>query len=514
MVERFIPPLRAWRFLTTPANSTQSINQAWMEGSVPNNTVNTRNNPKPGYGTEITYDNLIANGYDVNTTYNPSIKFWDSAANGWNTPPNTYVALRSHDAYCLFVRGSRAVDLSLAVSAPPDATVLRAYGTLNETGSNSNSVTRTLGNVTAGNGLFVGNPYASSIDITSLISSSRITGVDADKFSVWDPKRTGNFNVGGWVDYSGGIIAPTSSPSYPTAASTKIIESGQGFFLVRNSSGSASAQFVQADKSTTQAMVFGRMQPEPAPSAIFTNLLVPTAKGVFLTDGVASGFGKNYKADIDNMDFQKKPNFDENMMLVRNDNFLSIEFRPIPVITDTLFYKLYIRQQPYILQVFSQNMSSIPGQAWLIDKYLNTQTAVNLGDTTLYNFTPNADTNSYRNRFILVFKRTLKATPIATTLSSGGATAATLKGIVTVYPNPLKTGEKISLDFSSVNKGRYEVTVTNLEGKALTSKTIDHGGGNSNYQLQLDSRWTTGNYLVRIRGEDGKSVTVKLIVGK
>ena len=66
-VERFIPEGRAWRFLTVPVNSNQTINQAWQD-SVANPDVFTQLNPHPGFATEITYDNNPANGYDVNTT--------------------------------------------------------------------------------------------------------------------------------------------------------------------------------------------------------------------------------------------------------------------------------------------------------------------------------------------------------------------------------------------------------------------------------------------------------------
>ena len=33
-VERFFPERRAWRFVTAPVNSTQTINEAWQEGVV------------------------------------------------------------------------------------------------------------------------------------------------------------------------------------------------------------------------------------------------------------------------------------------------------------------------------------------------------------------------------------------------------------------------------------------------------------------------------------------------
>jgi hypothetical protein len=54
----------------------------------------------------------------------------------------------------------------------------------------------------------------------------------------------------------------------------------------------------------------------------------------------------------------------------------------LPDSTDTLFFRLYLKQQPYLLQFFSANLpANIPGQVWLVDKYLNLQTEINIMDT-------------------------------------------------------------------------------------------------------------------------------------
>ncbi len=334
---------------------------------------------------------------------------------------------------------------------------------------------------------------------------------------MWDPKLNGpgTYNVGGYVTYAGGVWTPSGAGSYPTTSSPAIIQSGQAF-IVQSNSASGSIKFQQADKSASQSMVFGRVaQRTEPPAVIYSNLMVPSSNGLVLADGVAAGFGKDFSAGVDEMDAQKLGNFDENMILKRDNNYLAIEFRPIPVLTDTLFYELYLRQQPYTLKIFGNSaMLNVPGQAWLVDKYLNTKTPVNLNDTTLYNFTPNTDLASYRNRFMLVFKRTFKATPVATTMSSGGAVATTLESSVSVYPNPVITGGKVSLKFNNMKADNYEVTISSLEGKTLSKKSVPHKGGNNNYELQLDARWVTGNYLITVSGTKGYTTTAKLIIGK
>ena len=79
-VERYISNRKAWRFLSIPTNTTQTIHQTWQEGSGPNlNTV-------PGFGTQITGAGGTAAGFDVYTA-SPSMKTYNPATgHGWAFP--------------------------------------------------------------------------------------------------------------------------------------------------------------------------------------------------------------------------------------------------------------------------------------------------------------------------------------------------------------------------------------------------------------------------------------------
>ncbi len=507
-VERFIPKKRAWRFLAVPTNSAQTIKAAWQEGGQ-NPDLNYTNHQdfKPGYGTQITYDNLAAHGFDDNTTTNPSIKVWNVNTNDWSTTiPYTVNPISNFPAYCLFVRGSRDIDLSLAVSAGTDNTTLRTIG-----GLNYGTVTKTY-STQVGNGVLIANPYASPIDILSMLSGNGST-FSPQQFAIWDPKYAGNYGDGGYRYYANGWVAPNDPGGYTGGT---YAQSGQAFMLTAQTTGNVNVNFKEGDKvapTTGEAVVFDKLTSQNHP-AIYANLMSGNGSSATFVDGVTEGFGKDFSAKVDVNDAQKFANFDENMVLLRNEAYLSIELRPIPVLTDTFFYRLYLRQQPYTLQIFGKDLADMPGQAWLVDKYLNTKTSVNLNDTTLYSFTPNTDLGSYRDRFMLVFKRTFKATPVATTMSLGGATASTLEGKVDVYPNPVVTGGKVLLKFNNMKAGNYEITLSSLGGKALTKKSIQHEGGDYNYDLLLDVQWATGNYLITITGKNGYSTTTKLVIGK
>jgi len=519
-VERYIPARRAWRFISVPFNtSLQTINAAWQEGAAPNPNTFTQNNPHPGYGTEITYDNNPAHGFDVNTTVNPSLRIWDNVNQTWSVAPFTNSTnITDYPGYYLFVRGSRAVQLWQATSAIADNTVLRATGILNEKGLASNSFTKTYtGN--AGDYFMVGNPYASSVDVgTVLDNSAGLSGTR--KFWVWDARANGQFGVGGYITYSNNIQVPPDSSSLYTAGN--IIQSGQAFF-VQTSGGNASVNFQQSDKTSTETSVFGLLQQPPV---IYTNLMIPKSAGsLSLTDGVAAAFDNIFSSSVDEDDAQKRWNIDENLALVRDTNTLAIEFRPKPVLTDTLFYRLYLRQQPYTLQIFAKNFAFMPFMhAWLVDKYLNTKMEINLNDTTLFSFTPNPDTNSYRNRFMLVLKRQLIATPIPVTKATyenepnttGIANSiAVTTGSISLYLNPVTEAKDVMIRFNKVDKGNYEVTVYGANRQKLLSKKIQHNGGNNLYSLRADAFWAAGIYTLTVLNEDSKKITaLKLVVSK
>lgn len=522
-VERFIPGRRAWRFVSVPfSSSTQTIRDAWQEGV--NNTDPTLNyannqNPHPSFGTHITGNNVTSLGYDYNTTVNPSIKVWDRTTNTWNVvePPTISTPIDTYNAYCLFVRGSRAVNLSLATSAPFDNTVLRVKGILNET--NGNSITRNFtGN--AGDIIFIGNPFVSPINLRLIFShSSGIAGAQSGdaQFYVWDPKLNGpgNFNVGGYVTYTNGVMAPLTG-SYPSA--TAIIQSGQAF-MVKLIGGAATMEFRQSDKKDSlQASVFGlqaatAQQTRPTP-VIYTNLLTSSAGSMVLVDGVGTGFSRKFSAAVDYNDAEKLWNFDENLALIRNDKALAIELRPIPVQTDTLFYRMYLRQQPYTLQIIAQNLpASFPGHAWLVDKYLNTQTEVDLHDTTSYSFTPDKDTNSYRNRFMLVYNRS-KDIVATNEIIEQAAMSTGIEQRAGVYPNPV-TGNNFNLVLTALRKDKYIVNIYNNTGNLISTRSIDHESSNGTYNFKLPVNTITGNYTIHVVGRRGKVVcSMPLLVGK
>ncbi len=531
-VERYIPARRAWRLLTFPfSSSTQSINDAWQEGATPNPNTSTQNNPNPGYGTEITYDNNTGHGFDVNTTVNPSLKVWDNSTNAWSaySPYTNTTHLTDYPAYCLFVRGSRAINLALGTYAIPDATILRAKGQLNETGS---SIVKTYSG-SAGKCILVGNPFASAINVQNILDGTKGSGFSLNKLWVWDAKIGGNSGVGGYVTYSSGVWAPANG-SY--SGSSPVIQSGQAF-MVQLTGNSASMTFQQNDKSLSEGNVNGlQANNEQAPGTgatslkaisagnlrntknefsypvVHANLMIASGNSLSLADGVTAVFSNNLSKTAADRNAAKNWNTNENMALVRNGQTFAIEFRPRPESTDTMFFRLYLfKGSPYALQIFGQNISdSLKGRAWLVDNYLNTRTEVHLADTSVINFQTNTDTNSYRNRFMLVYVRNAEKQQTG----NNSKISNTDVSYISVFPNPVIGRTCNMLISNNLPAGKYQALIYDDKGMLKLAKEVEYDGYKSNYKLTLPASLNQGVYKLALSKDNTALQTISFILSE
>lgn len=505
-VERYVPPRRSWRFMAVPIkNDTLTIRSAWQEGVNNHDLVYANHqDPHPGFGTDITGDNDWSKGFDVNTTYNPSIKTWNPLISNWNStaPSTASTLLTSNSAYCLFVRGSRAVHLEWATGAPTDPTIIRETGYLN-----NNTYTANYPTTTVGEYLFIGNPFASSIDLSKVFAASGTNGISTNKYWVWDPALNGSYGVGGYVTYDNGIFVPSTS-NYPDTALT-IIQGEQGF-LVQTNATSAALQFKQSCKLSTEKNVFRPMK--VTHPHILINLMLHSADSLLLVDGTGVLFGNGFSNLIDQNDAIKFPNFNESIAMLRFDRRMAIETRPMPGMSDTMFLKLtyLVASQPYALSILPKNFPANTTQAWLVDKYLKTMTSLKLEDTTVYNFLSTADTATFMRRFMIVYRKKFNAIP--TIVNS--ATAKTISGTIAVMPNPVTTN-KFAIVLTNVAKGKYNATLYSADGKLILTKEIEHDGGSSSYTQLIPSGTAAGIYTIYITNADGTQVKkISLVISK
>lgn len=81
---------------------------------------------------------------------------------------------------------------------------------------------------------------------------------------------------------------------------------------------------------------------------------------------------------------------------------------------------------------------------------------------------------------------------------------------ITIYPNPVVNGIA-NLQFENQQAGIYQVRLLNTVGQLLSTKTINHPGGNSSELLPLPNNLTKGIYHLEILKEGKRVMNEKLV---
>lgn len=387
-VERYIPASgkRAWRLLSAPLSATgaPTIYNAWQEGGV---------NTNLGYGTHITQaGGAGTNGFDSSTTANASsIRYYDAVNNTLLTPANTNTTKVTDNggAYFLFVRGSRnGVDINNSASS--SNTTLRMKGSLN------------VGNVTAGvtGGSFslIPNPYASPVDFEAVRSGN---GSNIDVFYVYDATLK-NYRT---IEREDNIPTYSQTPSGgspETDNSARYILSGQSYFIGTNTT----INYTESMK-TDAVPVNNAYKTNTTEQKMLVNLMVNAGGNYTLIDGVRARFNSSFsKQVISTEDVVKMPGFAENLGILRDNQTLAIEKRPIISSNDTIFLRLWnTTTASYQFEFNPTNIDAANMTAFLQDNYTATSTPLNLTTVSTLNFTVDASVAASKaeDRFRIVF---------------------------------------------------------------------------------------------------------------
>ncbi|MEO8769498.1 MAG: hypothetical protein ABI402_05420 [Ferruginibacter sp.] len=389
-VERFINTgsnpgqhAKSWQFLATPTTG-QTYFQSWQEGGA----------TPTGFGTWVTG---TGTGFDA-TAVLPSLKYYDPPTNSWIGITNTGNLLQNKLGYMLFVRGDRTVNTYNGV---PNNTNMRSKGVLFTPFNPPAAVP-----VTANLFQTFGNPYASRIEFNKVYLAS--TGIN-DVFYVWDPKLSGTYALGGYQTLSGitGYIPTAGSATtfYPAGVPSPFIESGQAVFVKGNATG-GNVNFNENCKVAGNRLVNkGPAINEntfPNRQFLFTSLFTNTG---LIGDGNIVAFQEGFGNGLNEFDAEKIINAGENFGIIRNEKILTVEAREPISDNDTIFYHFQnLRQQGYTLRFFPVNISTTL-TAFLVDRFNNNSTVINLMDSSIFDFIITADIASADpDRFILVFK--------------------------------------------------------------------------------------------------------------
>ena len=494
-VERYIPAnvKRAWRLLSVPTLSSQTIHTAWQESQLP-----TMNN-NIGYGTFITNNiaqpiALYAAGFDYFTT-SGSLQKYNSNAQRWDyiTSTNTD-ALQTNKAYFVYIRGDRTVTPSSSVSSLTPTT-LRTKGTLYQ-GDLTNQT------VLVGINKFepIGNLYASSIDFTNLSK----TGGLSNTFYIWDPKAGSSSVLGAYQTFNPlndykpflpGSYGTTIGGADPFRTNT-LIESGQGFIVTANVTAGSITLVENAKTSGNGQQVF---RPLTNISKIKANLYRINQQNGKLVDGNVVAFNAAYLNEMDGLDAKKISNTNgENFGILNNETNLVVDAKNV-INEETIVQ--YIQQNMmnntfYEIHFNPTNFSSNSFTCYLNDAYLKTSTNIDLTAKEItYTFKTDANILSKdENRFRLSFVKSPLPIPSIS---------------FTVAPNPIQANT-ILLRFNNQAKGKYNIRLFASDGKLIKNFIILHEGLIKTHTLNMNTNLPAGIYTIEINTNDSIKTTIAI----
>ncbi|MFT3909518.1 MAG: hypothetical protein QM737_08845 [Ferruginibacter sp.] len=496
--------IKSWQFLSTPTVG-QTIYQSWQEsGTTP-----------VGYGTIITG---TGSGFDI-TTALPSMKFFINSTALWQGVTSTASPVNDQRGYMILVRGDRSVTAYNQAATP---TALRTKGTLYQP-----TAAPPVSTVQAGKFESIGNPYASAINVQYMKDNGLFVNLTNNVW-VWDPLLNGSNTLGGYQALSAANnYEPTAgsiaSAYYQAGVQYPYIQSGNAFFV--HSSGSAgSVTFTEACKEGSNRLVNRTPILQDFTRQYFRATLF-TQDGI-IADGNAVVFDPVFANAIDADDAYKIANPGENFGMLRNANSLSVEARNPVVRRDTIFYSISnLRHQPYQLRFAPKNMFGTNLAAFLIDKYLNSETRLSLVDSSFVNINITDDALSYASdRFYVVFRLqpapglpgTLPGHHISRSAKGkpnpvNNIDANTKEAVISVYPNPVEN-HIIQLHFSNQPAGAYRIELVNNLGQPVYNGNAEINDAYSKKPIRIANSISPGVYQLNIYDEKGKKTLIQVVI--
>lgn len=498
---------RRWRLLTAPFRSTNAptINEAWQAGaSNPDRLNPSAYDPRPGYGTHITRNNVwnASDGYDHGSTANPSIYYYSNGTNSWMVPANTNSVKITDNSgvYMLFARGDRSIVVSTTtIAAKP--TTLDPRGELN------------LGRVTvplvSSGYQTVGNPYASQVKLDNI--SFNDTPGRSKTIYLWDPKQLGSFNVGKFVTCSGdGNIPATytytgNTSTYESAPG--VIESSGAFVVIGNG---GNIVFNESDKRFSSTSIGIASRPRLPASGnlglirkLYVDMSVNKNGETLLADGAAITWNPHYDNDHDYLDALKLSAFNtrEEIAILSNENRYAVERRKHLRERDTIHLDIQrLNNSTYTFRFRPEQLDDhlVP---WLEDRYMRTLTRLSTSLPVEYGFSITDDpASAANNRFHIIFRRAKKKWQTDEESIP-----------VTVVPNPVQNG-MIGLSIPGWEAGPLQATLYSSSGQVLYSGRMMHNGTDGLQTLSTGLRQYKGMARLELVAANGGIRSVQIMM--
>jgi hypothetical protein len=494
ILERYIPARRAWRLINFPitSNAAPGLNISLQEGA----GGNASSNPNPGYGTHITGGSMM-NGFDQNSSNNPSVKEWIGGA--WAGITSTHTAISNQYPYFVFVRGSRANNLAAGVSATPDNTTLRLTANIKQ-GNQSINISSTGWQLT-------GNPFPAiiNLDVMAANNSSRINR----NFVYWDPKLGGSNNVGGFVTASYNGAGYDFSPT-PVSALSEYAQPFAGFYVDAISTGTISVpETVKCNCGNGNVF-------RPAPPAATTGKLRISLRSLNtdgtnpVVDGTMVAFDDRYSNDKDSYDATKLPNtLSENIAVSRNENKLAIERRKNITGNDTVYLHMSnMRIKNYQFEITTDNFDTTI-QAYLEDSYTAERKPINVSTGSVFAFSIFNNPAVYApSRFRIVFENDRLA--VLAKQTGKAAAPANRESSIKLLQNPI-VNNTLQIAMLQQPQGDYILVISDHAGKEVTTQKFHHDGRDGIKKITLGKNLPGTSLVVTVKNNKGHSESFNIL---
>lgn len=604
---------RAWRFLSFPLRGSDiKLGQNLAGFNFPANRVTGQDgsnkstpdqNYNRGLGTLVTPHNvrvgdpLFPAGFDgwqrLGFTSTASIRKYrpDVSGGSWSSGSDLHTLLDQTNndvatgdkAYLVFIRGNRDV-----TEPGSGSTLLRMVGT-----RPPSNLSITVPGTSTSKFIILPNPYAGALDMAQFYAGVEAGGSSNEtklqtNYWWWNPD---NNPSGGWENITRNELAWDEG---------QFLLPGQAILIEPTGTDPVNLVFDESMKlsSTSSNPAITPFETSaPSPHGILNMLWRMVGEegkihrmdvaNVHFDNGFENGKGDKY-------DIQKLFSFNKGTSLsTRIDGaFYTRQGRKIPVQGDKIdLWFNGLTAGNYKFEVRPRGMESYTAEAYLVDKFLNTETRLNLSELTVVDFTVTSDlASSSTTRFEIVFKepatlpvsftginaqvvqsdvevkwntvteRGLRhyeiqhstngrefgkagiviarnASPAAYSFmhqQPGNGThyyrvrsedldgKTTVSQIVkvnignsqpgfNVFPSVVTGENRVTLQLNSMSKGRYTVTLNDINGRQVLNTAFDYNGGSAAQGINLPATLAKGSYFIRLSSADNQQFTERII---
>lgn|GEM_PF-2938020 len=441
-VQKYIPAMRAFRFLASPVTTTNAIHANWQ------------------LSTHITGSQMGLNGFDATITGNPSMFIYDNHLQDWKAIANTnLINLTVGNGFRLLIRGDRTIDLTtnnpIATNTNLSATGSIAMGDLQFNSISINPLSNIPDDGSGNFGWsFIGNPYACAVDWKYLYEHQLLTHVGSYYYS-WDPTISNSGSRGAYTVYDAATNMATGGKSI-----NQYIPSGQAIF-VQTKASSPSIIFKEAAKNAN--VIVNDLALSGIQNAVNIQaslLLAENALNGQAADEIKVRYNDNFKQVYH---VSKLMNDVDNLFIKTGINNDIIQGRSLSFITDSIQLQTsLLASLKYLLRINLSSFGEKNFEGFVLDRFTQNKTILEIGKSIDLPFEITADNASKAaSRFLIVLQS-----------KRAQAAIATNDYIVPFTVQLSNTTQQLVVHYAAAEAAMTNIRLLNSSGQSVQAITV------------------------------------------